>query len=514
MRKPSSFEQQSVAAEAISSFYDDVTNVSNNIAEVVSLNTNISTIIAIGDDLAGDNYIGLIGADLDLGVDGKIYIVSTDIDKVTVVADNMSNVNAVGYDLSNTFYTQAVGTDLLGDNNVSLVAAGIDEVIVIAPYISDVTIVATDIVDVSTIADNMSDVTYFADIYQGPKATAPTLRNDSSALVEGDLYWKTTTTKGMQVWSGTQWESSALYPKNRNINQEFIASASQDTFSPEGGYTVDDITVVREGIILGSSEYTAINGVDVILDDPCIINDVVIILSYSSTLNFYTQDESDALHRRVLMRVKASEDLVKGDVVKWSGYNSGENAIEVVKTSAQTARAIGVCHEAFTNGNFGDILVRGLMEGMNTSAWAEGTIMYSSGSGGKSPTQPIYTPYQAIGYIVASHISQGAAMVSVDIPIEVKPITYLDKTTVYTATHNNFIFADTATTGAFTITLPISPATGAKVIIHDNKANFATANLTVGRNGETIMGLAEDMTLSTDNETAEFIYDGSDWRYI
>lgn len=91
---------------------------------------------------------------------------------------------------------------------------------------------------------------------------------------------------------------------------------------------------------------------------------------------------------------------------------------------------------------------------------------------------------------------------------------YLAKSNDYLAVNLDWIFADTLANTAFKVVLPATPTVGDVVIVHDAVGGFGTNNLTVERNGSTIMGLAEDMTLSTNNETAEFMYSGSDWRLI
>lgn len=42
-------------------------------------------------------------------------------------------------------------------------------------------------------------------------------------------------------------------------------------------------------------------------------------------------------------------------------------------------------------------------------------------------------------------------------------------------------------------------------------SSAATNNLTVGRNGSTIMGLAENMTVSENNVEFTLVYSGSTW---
>jgi hypothetical protein len=89
--------------------------------------------------------------------------------------------------------------------------------------------------------------------------------------------------------------------------------------------------------------------------------------------------------------------------------------------------------------------------------------------------------------------------------------TYSVKTANYTAVSGNNLLADTSA-GSFTITLPATPATGSTVYIQDSSGTFAINPLTVGRNGSTIMGLAEDMVASTNNVGFGLTYNGSDWR--
>jgi len=66
-------------------------------------------------------------------------------------------------------------------------------------------------------------------------------------------------------------------------------------------------------------------------------------------------------------------------------------------------------------------------------------------------------------------------------------------------------FADT-TSAAFTITLPATPAAGAVVGIADYANTFATNNLTVGRNGSNIGGVATNAILSTSGLSVTFVY--------
>lgn len=89
------------------------------------------------------------------------------------------------------------------------------------------------------------------------------------------------------------------------------------------------------------------------------------------------------------------------------------------------------------------------------------------------------------------------------------------KTAAYTAIAGDAIQADT-TGSAFTLTLPASPASNDLLRIADYAGTFATNNLTVGRNGSNIMGLAEDMVISTNNIsiTLQYIDATQGWRIV
>lgn len=83
-------------------------------------------------------------------------------------------------------------------------------------------------------------------------------------------------------------------------------------------------------------------------------------------------------------------------------------------------------------------------------------------------------------------------------------------TSNYTATSNQQIIADTST-GAFTITLPGTPATGNVVRITDGY-DWSANNLTLDRNGSTIETAAENLVLNLKGVTVELIYDGGTWQ--
>jgi hypothetical protein len=60
--------------------------------------------------------------------------------------------------------------------------------------------------------------------------------------------------------------------------------------------------------------------------------------------------------------------------------------------------------------------------------------------------------------------------------------------------------------------LPATPATGAQVVVADAGASWGTNNLTVGRNGSTIGGLAQDLVCDITGASVQLVYDGTTWE--
>ena len=84
------------------------------------------------------------------------------------------------------------------------------------------------------------------------------------------------------------------------------------------------------------------------------------------------------------------------------------------------------------------------------------------------------------------------------------------KTTTYTAATDEAIIANTSG-GIWTLTLPATPVVGDVVRVADG-ASWETNNLTVARNGSTIEGVAQDLTMDINSASVDFVYDGTTWQ--
>ena len=88
-------------------------------------------------------------------------------------------------------------------------------------------------------------------------------------------------------------------------------------------------------------------------------------------------------------------------------------------------------------------------------------------------------------------------------------MTWLTKTGAYNVNAWEGILADTSTVGAWTLTLPASPAVGDTIGIIDAKGSFASASLTIDGNGSLIAWLTSSLTCNKVFLSFDLIYAGT-----
>lgn len=122
----------------------------------------------------------------------------------------------------------------------------------------------------------------FDDRYLGAKSSDPTLDNDGNALLNGALYFNTSTSK-MRVYNGTVW-ADIQNPVTRTVYR-YIATGGQTTFTGADAngatlaYTAGSsfVAVYKQGDRLAENTYTASNGTSVVLGSGATVSDVVLI---------------------------------------------------------------------------------------------------------------------------------------------------------------------------------------------------------------------------------------------
>lgn len=198
-----------------------------------------------------------------------------------------------------------------------------------------------------------------------------------------------------------------------------------------------------------------------------------------------------------------------------SGANSDITSLAGLTTALSPAQG----GTGITNpGTAGNLLTSDGAGNWTTSpAPPGGVISFSAGTTGLTPSTGTGGAIVLAGTLAATNGGTGqstlaGARSAIGIGIATT------KTANYTAVAGDVIGADTITTGAFTITLPAAPVAGDKpIVIFDagttsSVNGFATNNLTVARNGNTIHTLSEDVIFSTKGVCVTFEYIAGTWR--
>ena len=161
------------------------------VAGQISPTNNIATVAGQATNIAA---LGPIAAD--------ITTVAGDSADIQSLATKTTQIQVIGDDLAGTGFAYDLGS--VTDPAVGPGASPDGYLVTVYNNIADIQSVAAIDDDITIVADNVADITNFADVYQGPKASDPALRNDGSALQAGDLYFNTADSL-MKVYSGTAW---------------------------------------------------------------------------------------------------------------------------------------------------------------------------------------------------------------------------------------------------------------------------------------------------------------------
>jgi len=126
----------------------------------------------------------------------------------------------------------------------------------------------------------------FDDRYLGPKASAPSVDNDGNALVEGALYWNSTS-NAMLAWDGSAWASisstSDIYRYRYTATGGETSKSGADDNGLTLSYIVGKEQVYLNGVLLvRSTDYVATNGTSIASLAALSAGDILEIITFTA----------------------------------------------------------------------------------------------------------------------------------------------------------------------------------------------------------------------------------------
>jgi hypothetical protein len=159
---------------------------------------------------------------------------------------------------------------------------------------------ATSASTASTAATNAANsYDAFDDRYLGSKSSAPSVDNDGNALLTGALYWNSVGNV-MYVYTGSSWAAAGSAVNGTSERSVYTATSGQTTFSAT--YDVGYVDVYLNGAkLVATSDFTANDGVTVVLATGATTGDVIDIVAYAAfeLANVYTQSQSNARYAQL-----------------------------------------------------------------------------------------------------------------------------------------------------------------------------------------------------------------------
>ncbi len=253
------------------------------------------------------------------------------------------------------------------------------------------------------------------ELFLGHKDVVPTTDNLGNPLIIGTLYYNTVE-GAMKVWTGTEWAIAVV-----------SASGAVVSFNGRGGAVSlqnSDITVAVGKDLVDAIKYSE---ADKVLTDVNTLNlstDTSLVASVGQmTWNPTERTVNIGLDNNVvlqtgqemlaLVRNSTASTIVDGTVVMLTGSvgNSGRLVVAPYDGTSDASLIIGLATESIATGADGFVTSYGKIRGIDTSMWADGTVLYVNG--GTLATTPTSSLSMKMAVVVTSH-ANGTLMVRVN----------------------------------------------------------------------------------------------------
>jgi len=344
-------------------------------------------------DSFDDRYLGAktsdptIDNDGDTLLDGALYW-NTAVNRMKVYDLGNAAWNFTTPSSSDQSSINTVATNIANVNSVGTSIANVNSV---ASNSTNINLVAADITNVNNVGSNITGVNSFAERYRVQSS------DPSTSLDQGDLVFNTSSLV-LKYYDGSAWVS---------VSGGAGGSGITDITSTDGSVTITTSGTTRDLAVIGGG-----------------------------ATNLVAQ-----------VRNQTGSTLTKGTVVYISGASGNKALVSKARADveATSASTFGIVNANISNNSNGYVTVRGILTGLNTSAYADGDTVYLSPTtaGTFTATKPS-APDQlvTIGVITRSHATQGEMEITIQNGYELSELHDVDVTSI--ANGNVLIYNSTS----------------------------------------------------------------------
>ena len=335
---------------------------------------------------------------------------------------------------------------------------------------------ASQVAAAASAASAANSYDLFDDRYLGSFSVEPTLDNDGDPLVAGSLYFNSAVNE-MRVYDGGNWIAASSAGGASLLKYEFTATSGQTVFSgaDDNGaslsYTQDNILVFLNGVALDDvADYTATDGTSITLASGAALGDLLYVVAFKTfvTADMVSSSAGGTFYANVDVQAQLTVDALQfaggtgtqgtlswnadeetvdliqdgatlqlGQEVQWHCRNNTGSTIPngtpvmatgtlgtsgritiapMVSTTASNAKYfIGVTTEDILNDTDGKVTHFGKVRGIDTSALAEGSVLWldPTTDGAFTVTKPVAGMKVACAFVINSHATNGTIAVRV-----------------------------------------------------------------------------------------------------
>ena len=249
---------------------------------------------------------------------------------------------------------------------------------------------------------------YINSILLGNKDADPLVDNNGDTLTIGSIYFNTVENT-LKVWSGIKWFALTFTFNGRAgevvlLNSDVTSAVGKD-LTDAIKYSEADKVLTDVNKVNLSTDTSLVAGVGQMTWNP---TERTVDIGLDNNVVLQTGQEMLAL-----VRNGTASTIVDGTVVMLTGSvgNSGRLVVAPYDGTSDASLIIGLATELIAPGADGFVTSYGKIRGIDTSMWADGTVLYVNG--GTLATTPTSSLSMKIAAVVTSH-TNGTLMVRVN----------------------------------------------------------------------------------------------------